>query len=116
MPMDGRPAATRAIWPDIEKLICAKLDSFSNPESAVEINSSVIPGPRVLVHGPIHPRQPPCPRFLAERYRNGSRGDAETRRGRLMGGARDVWNGAREVPGLTGNHHAQVLGDLRGSA
>ncbi len=68
MPMDGRPAATRAIWPDIEKLICAKLDSFSNPESAVEINYSVIPGPRVLVHGPIHPRQPHCPRFLAERY------------------------------------------------
>ena len=68
MTMDGRPAATRAIWPDIEKLICAKLDSFSNPESAVEINSSVIPGPRVLVHGPIHPRQPPCPRFPVERY------------------------------------------------
>ena len=42
MTMDGRPAATRAIWPDIEKLICAKLDSFSNPESAVEINSSVL--------------------------------------------------------------------------
>ena len=69
MTMDGRPAATRAIWPDIEKLICAKLDSFSNPESAVEINSSVIPGPRVLVHGPIHPRQPPCPRFPVERYK-----------------------------------------------
>jgi len=68
MPMDGRPAATRALRPDIEKLICAKLDSLSNPQSAVEINSTVIPGPRVLVHGPIHPRQPPYPRFPAERY------------------------------------------------
>jgi predicted KAP-like P-loop ATPase len=34
----------------------------------VEINSSVIPGPRVLAHGSIHPRQPHCPRFPAERY------------------------------------------------
>ncbi len=68
MPMDGSPAAPRALRPDIEKWICAKLDSLSNPERALKINSSVIPGPRFLVHGPIHPRQPPCPRFPAERY------------------------------------------------
>ena len=107
MPMDGRPAATWAIWPDIEKLICAKLDSFSNPESAVEINSSVIPGPRFLLHGPIHPRQPPCPRFPVERYRLAAADEGVA--------LQDSVRRDRELSsgGVTGRTHEEVMQSAR---
>jgi hypothetical protein len=68
MAMDGAGAPVRATRAIAYKLAFTKLDDFSKAGSAVDINLSLRPGPRLLLHGSIRHHSTFYPRFHAKRY------------------------------------------------
>jgi hypothetical protein len=68
MAMDRAGAPVRAVRAIAYKLAFTKLDDLSKAGLAVDINLSLRPGPRLLLHGSIHHRSIFSPRFHAKRY------------------------------------------------
>jgi hypothetical protein len=68
MAMDGASAPVRAVRAIAYKLAFTKLDDLSKAGLAVNINLSLRPGPRLLLHGSIRHRSTFSPRFHAKRY------------------------------------------------
>ncbi|MFM7816055.1 MAG: hypothetical protein ACKPGI_03705, partial [Verrucomicrobiota bacterium] len=68
MAMDGAGAPVRATRAIAYKLAFTKLDDLSKAGFAVDINLSLRPGPRLLLHGSIRHHSTFYPRFHAKRY------------------------------------------------
>ena len=74
MAMDGAGAPVRAVRAIAYKLAFTKLDDLSKAGFVVDINLSLRPGPRLLLHGSIRHRSTSSPRFHAKRYIGGELG------------------------------------------
>ena len=68
MAMDGAGTPVRAVRAIAYKLAFTKLDDLSKTGLAVDINLSLRPGPRLLLHGSIRHHSTFYPRFHAKRY------------------------------------------------